>query len=280
MIAEEVLTQHKQQVARIYNMAAAGYDSHALRFFPSCARRLVELAGLSAGQKILDVATGTGAAALIAAQKAGASGEVTGVDIAVEMLEQAGEKSRARGLGNIEWREMDAEHLDFYDHSFDAVISSCGIFFIPGMQDALREWLRVTRSGGRVAFSGFSPSAFQPQSDLFEARLRRYGVEFPLAHRPFSWQRLERMEQYEGLLTAAGCVQLRVYREQHGYFLSGADEWWQIICGSGFRGAIARLRPQDMERFKTEHLREVGRLATGPGIWLDVEAVFALGQKP
>ncbi|MCA1558203.1 MAG: hypothetical protein LC731_06655 [Acidobacteria bacterium] len=146
------------------------------------------------------------------------------------------------------------------------------------MKDALLEWLRVTKPSGWVAFSGFSPSAFQPQSDLFEARLRRYGVEFPLPRRPFSWQRLDRIGQYAELLFDAGCVNVRVYREQHGYFLRDAEEWWDIVCGSGFRGALARLAPQDIEPFKAEHLYEMGRLSTGAGIWLDVEAVFALGQ--
>jgi len=279
MIVDEVFTAHKQQVARTYNMAAPGYDKPALRFFPSCARRLVEAVGLRAGQKVLDVATGTGAAGLAAAQRVGPRGEVIGVDIAGEMLEQARFKSDLDGLSNIEWREMDAERLEFPDHTFDAVLSSFGIFFIEEMRGALREWLRVTKPGGRVAFTGFAPSAFQPQSDLFEARLRSYGVTFPLAHRPFSWQRLDADEQYEELLQAAGCVNIKLYREQHGYFLSGAREWWEIICGSGFRGAVARLPPQLVARFKAEHLSEIRGLETDRGLWLDVEAVFVLGQK-
>lgn len=279
MIAEEVLTHHKRQVALTYNMAAAGYDNCSLRFFPSCASRLIELSGLCHGQKVLDVATGTGAAALAASGRVGSTGRVTGVDIAGEMLEQARLKSQAQGRNNIEWLEMDAEHLDFPDETFNAVTSSFGIFFIPGMQDALGEWLRVTRPGGVLAISGFGSSAFQPQSDLFEARLRSYGVEFPLDHRPFSWQRLDRPEQYEELLSAAGCSGVRIYTEQQGYFLSGADEWWDIICGSGFRGAISQLGPDELERFKTEHLYEVGRLSARDGIWLDVEAIFAIGLK-
>jgi arsenite methyltransferase len=279
MIAEEVFTAHKQQVARTYNLAAPGYDKPALRFFPSCARRLVEVAGLKPGQKVLDVATGTGAAALAAARKVELTGEVTGVDIAGEMLEQARFKSNLDSLGNIEWREMDAERLEFSNDTFDAVLSSFGIFFIEEMRGAVREWLRVTKPGGRVAFTGFAPSAFQPQSDLFEARLRSYGVTFPLAHRPFSWQRLDGEEQCEELLSAAGCVNIKLYREQHGYFLSGASAWWEIICGSGFRGALSRLPPRSVARFKAEHLEEIRELETDAGLWLDVEAVFAVGQK-
>jgi len=279
MITEEALTHHKRQVAQTYNMAANGYDNSSLRFFPSCANRLVELARPGEGQKVLDVATGTGCAALAASLRVGPAGKVTGVDIAVEMLEQARLKSHTRGLSNIEWLAMDAEHLDYPDDTFDAVISSFGVFFIPRMQNALLEWLRVARPGARIAISGFGPSAFQSQSDLFEARLRSYGVKFPRARRPFSWQRLDRPAQYGELLSAAGCSDVRVYTEQHGYFLSGADEWWDIICGSGFRGAISRLSPGELERFKIEHLHEVGHLSAREGIWLDVETVFATGAK-
>jgi ubiquinone/menaquinone biosynthesis C-methylase UbiE len=97
---------------------------------------------------VLDVATGTGAAALVAARKVGPTGRVTGVDIAGEMLEQARRKSDLCCLSNIEWREMDAERLGFPDDTFDTVLSSFGIFFVPEMQGALREWLRVIRPGG------------------------------------------------------------------------------------------------------------------------------------
>ncbi len=274
------LSEHKSRVAATYNLASAGYDKEALRFFPLCANRLVELIGLQPGQRVLDVATGTGVAAIAAARRIGPGGQVVGVDIATDMLEQAQRKIEAAQLTNIELHEEDAEHLSFAENSFDAVICAFGIFFLPEMVTSLREWKRVAREAGVVAFSAFGETAFQPISDLFEARIRAYGVTFPVPRRPFSWQRLTTLEQCRTLLQAAGLEQIEGRSEQLGYYLRTPQEWWEIVWNSGFRGPVSQLSPEQLEQFKMEHLAEVGQLATDQGIWLDIAAFFVWGHKP
>ena len=125
------LSEQKRRLAATYNLASAGYDQEAVRFFPLCANRLVELIGLQPGQCVLDVATGTGVAAIAAARSVGPAGHVVGVDIATDMLEQARRKIEAAQLTNIEFHEEDAEHLSYTENSFDAVICAFGIFFLP-----------------------------------------------------------------------------------------------------------------------------------------------------
>ena len=274
------LSEHKSRVAATYNLASAGYDKEALRFFPLCANRLVELIGLQPGQWVLDVATGTGVAAIAAARRIGPGGQVVGVDIATDMLEQAQRKIEAAQLTNIELHEEDAEHLSFAENSFDAVICAFGIFFLPEMMTGPREWKRVVREAGVVAFSAFGETAFQPISDLFEARIRAYGVTFPVPMRPFSWQRLTTLEQCRTLLQAAGLEQIEGRSEQLGYYLRTPQEWWEIVWNSGFRGPVSQLSPEQLEQFKMEHLAEVGQLATDQGIWLDIPAFFVWGHKP
>ena len=274
------LSEHKRRVADLYNLAAAGYDRPALRFFPLCAHRLVELAGLQSGQRILDVATGAGAAAIRAAQVVGSGGQVVGVDIANDMLDQARCNVASAGLTNVELREGDAEQLDFPADSFDAVLCAAAVFFLPDLLASLREWLRVCKPGGWVAVSGFGDAAFQPISDLYEARIRDYGATLPAPRRPFSWQQLADPEAYRRLLRDAGADRPKVRSEQLGYYLGNADDWWDIVWSSGFRGPASKLAPRELIRFKAEHLTEVGALATDNGIWLDVPAIFALGRKP
>lgn len=274
------LSEHKQRVATVYNLASAGYDQPAVRFFSRCATRLVELAHIQPGSSILDVGTGTGAAALPAAQQAGPSGHVVGVDIAQEMLAQAQRKSAAAGLTTLEFLVADSEQLSFPENTFDVVLSAASLFFLPDMLAGLREWRRVTKPGGSVVIGGFGASAFQPLSDLFEARLRSYSVTFPTSIRPFSWQRLPDPKAYSTLLEEAGFEAIELHADQLGYFLQDAGEWWTIVWNSGFRGPVAQLSPEQMERFKTEHLAEVEILRTEQGIWLDINAVFALGRKP
>ena len=102
------LSEHKQRVAATYNLASEGYDKHAVRFFPLCANRLVELIKLQPGQHVLDVATGTGVAAMAAALRISPGGHVVGVDIASDMLGRARKKVEATQLRNVEFQEADA----------------------------------------------------------------------------------------------------------------------------------------------------------------------------
>lgn len=273
------LTDHKQRVAAVYDLASPGYDKPAVRFFPLVAGRLVELARLQPGAVVLDAGTGTGAAAIAAASKVGLTGRVIGVDIAADMLAQAKDKLDTRHLANVTLQHGDIEHLEFDDGHFNNVVCASAIFFLPDMLSALKEWWRVTKAGGCVAFSGYGEQAFQPISDLFQARITGYGVKLA-APRPFSWQRLTNPEDCLGLLRDAGFERVDVRVEQLGYYLNSVDEWWDIVWNSGFRGPVSQLAADRLPRFKAEHLAEVESLRRKEGIWLDVSAIFAIGLKP
>lgn len=273
------LSEHKQKVARVYNLAAAGYDKPALRFFPLTARRLVDLARLREGEHILDAGTGTGLAAFAAAESVGRLGKVIGVDIGEEILNQALQKLDLTVPSPIEFLLGDMEHLQFPGGSFDAVLSASSLFFLPDMASGLKEWKRVLKRGGRIAVSGYSGSAFRPLSDLFEARIRSYGVPLAAPTRPFSWQRLTEPEQYLSLFRQAGLENIEVFCEQLGYQLKDASEWWEVVWNSGFRGPVSQLTPEQLDQFKREHLADVEKLATPKGIWLDIASIFAIGHK-
>ncbi|RJP19548.1 MAG: methyltransferase domain-containing protein [Candidatus Abyssobacteria bacterium SURF_5] len=119
--------------------------------------RLVELANLRPGDKVLDVACGTGAAHPAIARAIGPRGELIGVDLSSRMLEQA--KAKARRLKtSVEYLEADAEELSsvFEKESFDAVISINGLPQFPHPEKALHEMMLVLRPGGRFAVSTIS----------------------------------------------------------------------------------------------------------------------------
>lgn len=273
------LSEHKQKVAKVYNLAAAGYDKPALQFFPRTAGRLVELARIREGDNVLDAGTGTGMAAFAAAERVGRQGKVIGVDIGEEILDQARRKLDPTGSPFLSFFLDDMEHLDFPEECFDVVVSASTLFFLPDMSAGLREWRRVLKPGGRVAVSGYGEAAFRPMSDLFEARIRSYGVQIA-AVRPFSWQRLTEPEQCLSLFQQAGFVKIEVYSEQLGYYLKNPNEWWDVVWNSGFRGPVSQLSPEALEQFKAEHLAEVEKMKTPRGIWLDIASIFAIGCKP
>jgi SAM-dependent methyltransferase len=107
------------------------------------------------GERLLDLACGTGAVAEIAAA---AGADVIGVDIAPALIEQARERAAERGL-EIDYRVGDAEALEIEDQSFDLVASTCGVMFTPDHEAAARELARVTKPGGRIALACWTPES-------------------------------------------------------------------------------------------------------------------------
>lgn len=116
-------------------------------------QRLVELAGVQPGNRVLDVAAGYGEPALTAARMAGPEGRVVATDISTEMLAFGRERAAAAGLGNVEFIEADASNLDFPLGTFDAAVSRWGIIFEPGAEAAAARIREFLKPGARFAIS-------------------------------------------------------------------------------------------------------------------------------
>ncbi len=112
---------------------------------------MLEMAGISAGHRVLDVAAGAGEQSITTAKKVGAAGYVLATDISSNILEFAQQMAKQAGLNNIETQVMDGENLTIPDATFDAVISRVGLIYFPDQQRALKEMLRVLKPGGKVA---------------------------------------------------------------------------------------------------------------------------------
>lgn len=269
---------HKQRLATLFDILAPGYDRAALRLFAFAADRMVYRLRLAPGEKVLDVATGTGMAAIAAARLVGPSGRVTGIDIAEGMLDQAWENARRQGATNLDLHVMDAEHLEFRSRYFDAVLCGAGIYYLPDIPRALKEWSRVLRPGGRLLFTGFAPSAFQPMAGLLLELVAARG--WPIAAQPLLWQRLGSPEQYRTLLAEAGFGDVGVEAEQLGYHLSGAGDWWEVVWNSDLRRLVEGLPDAELGRLRADHQVAVEGLRTEKGIWMDVATLFASATRP
>lgn len=124
--------------------------------------RLVEMAQIRPGHKVLDVATGIGEPAVTAARKVGPTGRVIATDQATQMLAIARERVAALGLTNVEFREIDAEALDFPGAHFDAILSRWGLMFLPNLPEALSRMHRQLKPGGRLAAAVWGPPLKAP----------------------------------------------------------------------------------------------------------------------
>ena len=117
---------------------------------------LVRAAGIGRGQRVLDVAAGSGNAAIPAAL---AGADVVASDLTPELFE-AGRREAAEVGVTVRWEEGDAEALPYGDTAFDAVISCLGVMFAPHHQRAADELLRVTRPGGTIGLLSWTPDGF------------------------------------------------------------------------------------------------------------------------
>lgn len=265
--------ERKQLYKKTFNTIAEGYDNDALRFFTASARHLAAYLALTDDEHILDVATGTGNAALTIAKDL-PRGQVTGIDFAENMLDRARRKQATWGIANAEFIEMDMQAISFPDRHFDAAVSAFAIFFVENMEKQLAHIATKVKPGGRLIVTSFYETAFSPLVNIFFKRLSKYNIDPP----PLTWKRIATEKKGKAILDAAGLTDIRCHRQDVGYYLDDANGWWNVVWNGGFRGLVSQLSPTDMEKFKEEHLNEINSLATDQGIRLEVQVLFLIGR--
>jgi SAM-dependent methyltransferase len=136
--------------------ALGDYAAVAGQIIPELGPVLVEAAGVKTGQRVLDVAAGTGNVAIPAAR---AGARVTASDLTPELLDIGRRQAATAGV-EIDWETADAENLPYGDQSFDTVLSCVGVMFAPHHQAAADELVRVCRVGGTIGLIAWTPTGF------------------------------------------------------------------------------------------------------------------------
>lgn len=217
----------KAQTKALFNTVSPDYDSG-----PGCfahfGRRLVEVAGIKAGARVLDIASGRGAVLFPAAERVGAGGEVVGIDLADAMAHATSEEAATRGL-KARVSVMDAEELSFPDASFDYVTCGFGIMFFPDQDRSLAQMRRVLKPGGRLAISTWQVS----QSDGLYPVLKELGL--PVGHSP-GW--ITEPDVLEVLIARNGFAGVRVTVDSMEFRYGDAEEFWQQGRGTGMRRTL------------------------------------------
>ena len=176
--ADPTLQALKERTRQTWS--AGNYDAVAEGIWEA-GERIVRAVDVRPGERVLDVAAGTGNAAIRAAT---AGGSVTALDLTPELFE-AGRRRAAEAGVEIDWVEGDAEALPFEDASFDVVLSTFGVMFAPRHAVAAHEIARVLRSGGRIGIASWTPDG--SVGHMF----RTVGAELPppppVAEPPLAW---------------------------------------------------------------------------------------------
>lgn len=138
---------------------SAGSYAEIAPKYVSMGGHLVERAGVTSGEDVLDIGCGTGTVAITAARR---NAQVMGVDIAPALLEHARKNAEIADLQDISWREGDATALPFETNTFDVTLSNLGHMYGDPPDSATGELLRVTRPGGRCGFTSWTPTSLYP----------------------------------------------------------------------------------------------------------------------
>lgn len=270
------LAESVRRVATRFDRLAPTYDRESQRLYPFAADRLIVLLAPSPGEKILDVAAGTGAVTFAAAQAVGPGGRVVAIDVSQGMLARLEEKLRHFRLAHVDIHTMDAGRLEFRSSYFHHTVCGFGLCFLPDPLRALAEWVRVTRPGGRVLFSCHGPAAFRPMVERLFARLERLGVSPPAG--PPALGPLPTAEACHAVLAQAGLAETEVRTESFGYHLS-MEAWWEIIEHGILGELIDGLEPDARAWLRAAHLEDIAELAGPDGLWLEAQTLLAGGRK-
>ncbi|MDJ0736841.1 MAG: methyltransferase domain-containing protein [Nostocaceae cyanobacterium] len=269
------MNEYKQKVIAFFNHRTA-YDQEG-EWHPKEARKLLNMVPVKKGDKILDIATGTGLLAIDAAQKIGTTGHVIGVDFSPVMLNQAREKITALGLNNIELIESDAELIEFASNSFDAIFCCSALVFIPDIPAILVKWYDWLKFGGYIAFSTPGETAYMSSLQM-EICQRLFNIKLPHILEP-----LNTPEKCRHLLQRVGFRDIKIEIQPSGEYLSltGNNNPFLNWRGESFypRGnPLLELSEMELEQLQTEYRTEIQKLATPEGVWLDRTTYYVIAR--
>lgn len=251
----------------IEDLEADGYKGpHILTPF---GKKLVELAEIVKGACILDLGMGAGTSLLPAAEKAGNTGQVIGIDICSDMVKYTHEKIKKYNVSNSHVIQADAQSLIFKDNSFDYVLSGFSYTY-----STLEEIRRVLKKGGR-----FGLSTWKTLEDMewMASFLKKY---IPVDSKDVYNQVTS--EELRTLLDEAGFTNIVVSTETQTFHYADEEQWWTAMHDSGWEDYLKKIedmKPGRMETFKKEAFEALQVHKQSHGIPFVVCAHFAFGTK-
>jgi enediyne biosynthesis protein CalE5 len=243
--------------------------------------RLVELAGVEPGSRVIDIAAGYGEPSLSAAKVAGPEGKVVATDISAEMLAYGRERAKAAGLDNIEFVEADASSLDFPERSFDAALSRWGIIFEPDGEGAAARVRGFLKPGARMAISSWGPPERVPFLGIpMRTAMERLDVPPPPPGTPGPLSR-PTPEAIGGLLKGGGFSDVRVEEAEVTIEWESPEEFTTFIREIAPPiTAMIEPHPEDVQKQTWDAITEAAReVAAGDGtVTLTSQVLMATGS--
>ncbi|MCX4717905.1 class I SAM-dependent methyltransferase [Streptomyces virginiae] len=266
-------TAYKTEVTRAFDRAAAQYDRMGVEFFGPMGRRLVERAAPRPGERVLDVGCGRGAALFPAAARTGPTGSVLGIDIAPAMIEEARREALKQGAGHVELRVMDGERPELPPRSFDLVLGSYSVIFLPDAPAALARYAELLADGGRIAFTSpvFTDDTFPFLPPVFTELIPRS----LLANLPAEWQPealrrrfnswLGQVMDLRRTMEKAGFTGVEVVDEPVELVATSGEAWVDWSHTQGMRLLWTHLPAQESARLRERLITALDAMRDGDG---------------
>ncbi len=250
-----------------WDVAAADYEALWQSQLAPAQEKLIGCAALSPGERVLDLACGTGLVSFAAAQAVGPHGSVIGVDLSGRMIDAAWQRAREKSLGNVSFARMDAEQLDLPDGSFDVALCSLGFMYMPEPEQALREMRRVLRPGGRLVAAVWGERQLCGWASLFPIVDAEVASEVcPL------FFRLGQKDALARLCAEAEFGSIREHRIATMLNWADADE----ACGAAFAGGPVALAWSRFDEAVRARVRE--RYLSEISVWRQGERYLVPGE--
>lgn len=278
----------KQFWAEIFGRSAATFDRVGPMFFSHFGGRLVELARVPKGARVLDIATGRGAILFPAAEAVGPKGCAIGIDLSAPMVHQTAMEIEQRGLTNAEVHCMDAEQLQFPEESFDYVLCGLSIFFFPQLERALAEMRRVLEPGGVIGATTFwhDDERWKWLGDLFKKYLPQPSEDETTAEDEEETPQPDFSSQagMEAVMKSAGFADIRVVGEELGFIYQDEEAWWASLWSHGMRARLEKIERtagrEALQHFKAEAFRILQNQKQADGFQQMWSVLFTLATKP
>ncbi len=244
--------------------------------------KMLDMASISIGHRVLDVAAGAGEQSITTAKKVGTSGYVLATDISSNILEFAQQMAKQAGLNNIETLVLDGENLTLPDATFDSVISRVGLIYFPDQQRALKEMLRVLKPGGKVAAIVYSTPEKNKFFSVPVSIIRnRAKLPPPLPGQPGPFS-LGAEGIIESAFSQAGFINVKSELVDSPLLLPSAKECVRFEKESfgALHQMMSTLSDSEKDSVWNEIEEELKKFETQNGFAGPCEMVVAVGEKP
>lgn len=259
-----------------WDKAAEFYEGFWQHQLAPAQTRLLELAALKAGERVLDVACGTGLVTFPAAEAVGVGGEVVGTDISEAMIDLVRQMASERGITNVSFDRADAEDMGtLTDASFDAVLTALGLMYVPDVVQALKEQHRVLKPGGRAVAAVWGQRDRCGWAEIFPIVESRIASDVcPMFFQAGTKDVLAQMMAMAGFADVAHERLPSTLRYESDEEAIGA-----AFLGGPVALAYSRMDEPTREAAHAEYIASIVSYRDGPGYNVPGEFVVAVGWK-